>query len=222
MAATMALAQPSKDPAKPAKPATPAQPTTKPATTVQPTTPPGKDKGAQPSEAEAMQKAYVEAAKPGPNHAFLAKSVGTWDGKLKSFDDPTAPKESACTSVVTSSLGGRFCRTEVTGAEMFPGAGPFEGFGVTGFDNAIQKFTYFWADNMGTGFMTGTGELSPDKKTMTWTLTYNDPISKKSTAFKQVDHYISDNAFTMDMFGPGPDGKEAKMMEISFTRKGAK
>jgi hypothetical protein len=30
---------------------------------------------------------------------------------------------------------------------------------------------------------------------------------------------VDDNNQIMEMFGPGPDGKEFKMMEIKFTRK---
>lgn len=202
------LAQPtSKDKAKdPAKPAA-AQP-------------PKTDKPAAPSP-EDMQKMMMEMSSPGPEHAHLTKGVGTWDGKLKSYEDPSKPpQESTCTSVVTSIMGGRFISVDVDGAEMMPGMGPFKGHGINGYDKASGKYLYFWIDNMGTNFMTGTGELSADKKTMTWTITYPDPMTGKPGTMKEIERSTGDNTFTMEMFANDPTGKEVKMIEIAFTRRG--
>jgi len=113
---------------------------------------------------------------------------------------------------------GRFTRCEVKGD--MPMMGKFEGLGVYGYDNVAKQFQASWVDNMGTGMMTGTGELSKDGKTLTWTMHFNDPMTGKATVMREVDTYTADDALTMEMYGPGPDGKEAKMMEIKCTRKG--
>ena len=44
-------------------------------------------------------------------------------------------------------------------------------------------------------------------------------MSGKKTAIKQVITWIDDDNFKNEMYGPGPDGKEAKMMEIVAKRK---
>jgi hypothetical protein len=114
-------------------------------------------------------------------------------------------------------MDGRFIKIEVNGdmAGM-----PFTGFGLNGFDNVSQKFVTTWVDNCGTGIMNGTGELSPDGKTMTYTMTYNCPIQKKPVTMRQVEHYTGKDTMTMEMFSPDPKtGKEFKAMEISYTRK---
>jgi len=41
---------------------------------------------------------------------------------------------------------------------------PFEGRGITGYDNMTHKYTFTWIDNMGTGFMTGEGNWDPATK----------------------------------------------------------
>jgi hypothetical protein len=186
------------NPATPAKPAAPGQPSQQ--------------------QMDDMMKAYMAASQPGEMHKHLAKGVGTWEGKVKSFEVPNQPpEESTCTSTATSMMDGRFNKLETSG-EMGK-MGHFEGFGLYGFDNVSQKFQQTWIDNMGTGMMTGTGELSADSKTMTWSLTYNDPMTKKPARFREIERYVDDNHMVLEMYGPGMDGKETKMMEISFTRK---
>jgi hypothetical protein len=101
-----------------------------------------------------------------------------------------------------------------------PGMGPFNGFGIYGFDNVSQKFQSTWIDNMGTGMMVGTGELSPDGKSVTWDFTYNCPIQKKPVHMREVDTFTSPNSRTLEMFGADPkSGKEYKMMSIELTKK---
>jgi hypothetical protein len=174
---------------------------------------------AKPADAEMakMMELYQKAATPGPMHEHLQKGVGTWEGKVKMWHAPDAPpQESACTTVVTGMLGGRYTRSESSG-DMGP-MGKFEGFGLYGYDNVTKKFQSAWVDNMGTGLMTGTGDLSADGKTLNWTLTMNDPATGKPSTMREVDRVVDANTWVMEMYGPGPDGKECKVMEIQYTR----
>src|SRR5213593_4901482 len=43
--------------------------------------------------AKAEAPPEMAAPKPGPHHAHLAKSVGTWDATVESFMSPTAPPD---------------------------------------------------------------------------------------------------------------------------------
>ncbi len=79
--------------------------------------------------------------------------------------------------------------------------GHFEGLGVYGYDNAKQKYTMSWADNMGTCIMDGTGELSADKKTMTWTMNHTNPVTNHTEHVTEVEHFVSDNETHMEMWG---------------------
>src|SRR5262249_22650253 len=158
LCAPLALAQgdkpAEKKPTQPTAPGTGAQPGK-----------PGDMKQPSPEEMQKMMEGYMNAAKTGPQHEFLLKGVGTWHGTVKSYEMPGQPaEESECDETVTSILGGRFTKCEVKG--KMGQMGDFEGLGVYGYDNAKQKFTMAWADNMGTCIMDGTGEISPDHKTL--------------------------------------------------------
>jgi len=216
VAGSVALAQPAKE--KPAtKPAAvPAQPDAAPK---QPATAPAHpEMQLPPGMTPEMMKACMDAATPGPMHEHMAKSVGTWQGKTTMWMAPgTEPTHSEGTSVIKSIMGGRFNTLEVKGE--IPGMGPFEGFAISGFDNVSQKFQMTWVDVFGTGMMTGTGVLSSDQSTLTWSLTYNCPVQKKAVNFREIDRRTGDNTMTVEMYGPDMvTGKEFKMMEITYTR----
>ncbi len=164
-------------------------------------------------------QACMEAATPGEMHAWLAEGEGEWTGQSKMWMAPgTEPMVSECTSTVTPMMDGRFIQCEIE-SEM-PGMGPFNGFGIYGFDNVSEQFQSTWVDNFGTGMMTGTGELSSDKKTLTWTFTYNCPVTKKPTVMREIERRTGPDTMVLEMYGTTPGTKEEfKMMEISFTRK---
>lgn len=166
-----------------------------------------------------MMQACAEAGTPGAMHEWLAEGVGVWNGKTKMWMAPgSEPMVSECTSTVTAMMDGRFVQCEIDG-EM-PGMGPFHGFGIYGFDNVSEEFQSTWVDNCGTGMMTGTGELSSDKKTLTWTFTYNCPITQKPKVMREVERRTGKDTMVLEMYSAPPaGGDEYKMMEITFTRK---
>lgn len=208
VAASFAIAQPAKD-TKGVKPVQPAK-----QTTGQPAEQPQLPKG---MTAEDMQ-ACIEAGTPGPMHEHLASGVGTWKGKSTMWMTPEAdPVVSECESNVTVIMDGKFTKCEMKGD--MPGMGPFHGFGIYGFDNVSKKFQSTWIDSMGTGMMQGTGELSSDGKTLTWTYTVNCPIQKKPVTMKEIERITGKDTMTLEMRGPDPKtGKEYKLMEATMTR----
>jgi hypothetical protein len=166
--------------------------------------------------------ACAAAGQTGSQHDRLAKAVGTWKGKTKMWmgSGSTTPTESECTTQITQVLDGRFIKIETVGE--IPGLGAFNGLGYNGFDNVSQKFTSTWMDSCGTGTMIGTGALSPDSKTLTWTYTYNCPIAKKPVTARQIERTVDDNHMTLEMWSTDPKtNKEYKMLEIAYERKGA-
>ena len=172
-----------------------------------------------PGWTEADMQACMLAGTPGKMHEYLAKSVGVWQGKstLWMFGG-SEPMNSECTSTVTSVMDGRYTRCEVAG-EM-PGMGKYNGFGLYGFDNVSQKFVSTWIDNHNTGIMTGTGLLSADGKTLTWTYNHTCPISQKPAVLREVETLHSATTKTLEIFATDPKtGKEFQTMRIEFTRK---
>lgn len=169
---------------------------------------------------EADMQACMMAGTPGEQHAFLAEGAGVWYGKANMWMGPgSEPVSSDITTTITVVMDGRYVACETEGD--MPGMGPFVGHGVYGFDNVSQKFVSSWIDNHSTGLMHGTGERSADGKTMTWKYTYNCPITKKPTVMREVERTTGPDSKTLEMFTIDPkSGKEYKMMEIAYTRRG--
>lgn len=167
---------------------------------------------------EDMQ-ACIDAGTLGVNHLHLAKAVGTWEGKCTQWMSPDAdPVTSECTSTVKTFLDGRYIHSEFNGE--IPGFGPFKGFGLQGYDNVSKKFVASWVDNMGTGIMNGTGELSSDGGTLTWTYTVNCPIAKKPVTMKEIQR-TTEKAMSFEMHCTDPkSGKQFKSMTLELHRKG--
>ena len=168
---------------------------------------------------EDMQK-MAAAGMPGKMHQRLTRDAGTWHGKTSMWMSPdvSEPLQSETTSKVTPAMGGRYVKVEVSG-EM-PGMGPYQGEGTYGYDNVQQKFVSTWIDNHSTGIMNGTGEMSPDGKTLTWTYTFHCPIADKPVTMREVETTTGQNTKTLEMFGPDPkSGREYKVMRIELTKQ---
>ncbi len=186
----------------------------------------GKNKNAQPPEmqlpagwTEADMQACIEAGTPGAMHEKMLEGVGTWEGQCTMWMAPDAPPmTSSCTATVTSMMDGRYIKNEMKGD--MPGMGPFNGFGIGGYDNVSKQFVSTWVDNHSTGIMYGTGKLSADGKKLEWTFKYNCPVTKKQTTMREVETFTSPTTKTMEMWGTDPKtGKEFKMMRIEFTKQ---
>ena len=171
--------------------------------------PPGMD--------EATMAKIKEYSTPNDNHKVLDHFVGSWDYSMKWWMSPDAPpEESTGTSEVKSIFGGRFIEETVNGTSM---GQPFEGRGVTGFDNVKKEYTATWMDNMATGIMTSSGTYDPATKILTEKGSFSCPIKNGPMAYRGVLKIIDDNKHVYEMYNTDKDGKEVKAMELTYTRK---
>lgn len=171
-----------------------------------------------PSQQEMMAQ-YMTFAQPGPEHAALAKMAGTFTAEGTNFCDPVnGPQSFTGTQTSTMILGDRFLQCDYD-AEMM--GMPFQGFGLTGYDNVKKQFINLWADTMGTMWMPSTGTANDDMTVFTFIGSYDDPVMGMTITMRQVITFIDDDHHRFDMFGPSPtgDGTESKMMEIHYTRQ---
>lgn len=165
---------------------------------------------------QAVMETYQKLATPGEPHKQLASLVGSWTTKTTAWMDPgKPPMESTGACEQKMLLGGRFLQQECTGEMM---GQPFTGIGVTGYDNHTKKYVSTWMDSMGTGIFFMEGTASPDGKTITQTGSHNDPI-EGPMQLRAVTKIVDTNTAIFEMYGTGKNGKEMKMMEITYTRK---
>lgn len=162
--------------------------------------------------------ACAMAGMPGEHHKFLMDGVGTWTGTSTMWMAPgMPPMQSPSTCTITAEMDGRYTRCEYKGE--IPGMGAFSGLGYNGYDNVSGKYVSTWIDNHSSGIMNGTGEMSADGTTITWTFTYNCPIAKKPATMREIDRRTGPNSMTLEMYGADPkSGKEFQMMKIELTR----
>lgn len=169
------------------------------------------------AEQKAAMAAWVKAMTPGKEHQEMASRVGAWEGKVSMWEAPgAAPQVSPGKVERTMVLGGRVMMDRWVGTMM---GMPFEGLGLTGFDNANGKWWSTWSDNLSTGVMTATGRCEADHaKGCTFANTAVDPLTGKTKTNRSTVRWSSANEEVMEMFDTAPDGKEWKTMEIVLRR----
>jgi len=170
-----------------------------------------------PKVAEMMKK-HEAAATPGEAHKMLAGSVGKWKTSSQMWDAPgTQPHTSKGTANMKMILGGRWLQQEFKGEVM---GKPFEGIGLTGYDNVKGKYESHWYDSMSTGAMVAKGDYEASSKTIKDSGTMSCPFSADKTQDVRSEWQMVDkNKMIFSMYGKGPtDGPEFKMMEIVYTR----
>lgn len=173
-------------------------------------------KPAEQAPQDPMMQAWMKFATPGEHHKVLDAFAGKWNHTIKSWMAPDAPpQESQGTNDNQWIMGGRYLQENVKGTFM---GQPFEGMAIIGYDNALGEYVSVWIDNMGTGFMTGTAQYDPATKSTAEKGTYTDPVAGRSQPYRAVWKNIDENHSTYEMYMMGPDGKEFKSMEISYTR----
>lgn len=169
-------------------------------------------------EMQAMMAAYEKAGTPGDEHRALQSMVGNYDLTIKSWHSPGGePSTDTGTAKRTMILDGRVLLEEVSSQMM---GQAFNGYGLHGFNNITGKYWATWNDSMTTGLMVSEGTCDADKS-CTFTGTFHDAITKQPVTARMTTRWADANTEIFEMYGPGPDGKEGKMMEITY-RKGAR
>ena len=150
------------------------------------------DKAAQEAE---MMAAWQEMMTPGPHHQALATHAGDWEVHSSMKMDPSSePMMSDGTAHLEMVANGLFLQETVNAPMM---GMPWTGYGVSGFDKALNKHVGIWYDSAGTMIMNFQGDCTDNCSTITMT---------------DRDH-ATNQLYTM------MDGKEWMMGEITYTRK---
>jgi hypothetical protein len=168
------------------------------------------------AEQKAMAEAYAKAGAPGEAHARLAKMAGEYDLSISSWEAPGGPptvEKGTATRAMT--LDGRVMTEHVTSTMW---GQPWQGHGMYGFDNVTGKHWGTWNDSMSTGIMVSEGTCD-DQNACTFTGSWNDPISKGKITARMTTRWTDATTEVFEMYTPGPDGKEFKMMEITYRKR---
>ncbi len=174
------------------------------------TAPPGTDQ-------KALMEAWMKFATPGPAHKALQPLVGTWNVKTTTWMAPgTPPVGSEGVSEVAWVLGGRYLEQKNEGSFM---GQPYSGIGYTAYDNYKKQYLGTWMDNVGTSILSMSGTADASGKVVSMDGKMDDFMTGKVLAIRSTLRIVDDDHNVYEMFAPGPDGREYKMMEIDYTRK---
>lgn len=164
-----------------------------------------KDAGA----AASMDDMMPAWTKPNEQHKLLEPRVGRW-----TFTNSMIPDGTTGTAEMKSIFGGRFI--EDTTQASFMGMN-FEGRGFVGYDRTKNKFIATWTDSGSTAIAMVEGTYDAATKTFTFSGEMPD-MSGKYTKQRIVQKWTDNDHWTSQFYGPGPDGKEAPMMLLTYTR----
>lgn len=172
------------------------------------------DAGSGTVKLEEMMAAFLKASTPGPQHELLKSQVGNWAIKNTLYVGPGDPQISQATAEVTSILGGRFIQEKYSGSMM---GMPFQGIGLTGYDNVRKMYVGTWMDSLSTGITLVEGTADASGKTITWTGSTTDPMTGRTTDIRMVMS-LGDSSRSVEFYETS-GGKENKTMEMVYTRK---
>ena len=163
-----------------------------------------------------MMEEYQKLATPGEPHKQLASQAGSWTTNSKEWMEPgKPPMESTGTVEMKTLLDGRFLQQEFNGQMM---GQPYNGIGITGYDNLRKRYISTWVDSMGTGIFVMEGTSSPDGKTITLK-GHHAELGGGEMSHRAVWKFVDPDTQTFEMYGTHGHGKEMKMMEITYKRK---
>jgi len=176
---------------------------------------------------EEMMKQWMALSVPGEGHKRLEPLVGTWEASTKIWmgGPGTPPAESKGTETSKWVLGKRFILSEFKGQMAMPGADgqmqmvPFEGIGMTGYDNFRNMYVGTWADSMGTPILSMTGSADATGKIISMYGQMDEPgLKVVGRTVRYVTRIVDEDHHTFEIFDlhAGPD---YKVMQIDYTRK---
>jgi hypothetical protein len=166
------------------------------------------------STASAMQAPAMP--KPGPEHERLKADVGTWDAVVEMAEAPNAPMSSSKGLEKSTLLGGMWL---ITDFETDLGGMPFRGHGITGWDAAKKKYVGSWVDSMAASIGMGESTWDAASKTLSGSFVGADGNGGSMTMKQTVVYSDNDNTRVFTMSAPGPDGKDAVMLRITYKRR---
>lgn len=164
------------------------------------------------SPADPMAGAIREAGTPGPDHAWMAFMVGSWDVAGKFWNGPGEPQNTEGRMETHWHLGRRYLRSEYSGE--WEGE-PFTGEATLGFDKITSRYKSVWIDSMSTNVAYAEGTRKGDVITMKGKA--HMPMMGE-VSFRTVYTKTGDDAYEMVDFWTMEGQGERKVMELSYTR----
>jgi Protein of unknown function (DUF1579) len=167
-----------------------------------------------------VARAQEMPPKPTAEHKIVTSDEGTWDATAKTYQngpdsEPVVSKGVEINTVVT---GGLWLSSVYKGDF---GGEAFEGHGQFGYDPGKKKYVGTWIDSMSASLIVLEGTYNPETKTMAYVGDSGSPTDNTKVTYRMVTTAKSDRSriFMLYMTGTQTGGKEAKVMQIEYTKR---
>lgn len=170
------------------------------------------------AEQKAEMAEWMKLSAPSEHHKFLDAFVGTWKTTSKMWMGGPGSQtvESTGTSEFKWTLGNRFLMEEHHGAMM---GVPYDGIGMTGYDNFRNVYTTTWCSNQQTNMLTMTGTRNPETGVFTYFGQMDEPSLKLvGRTVKYANRPINPDKFLFEIIDL-PRGDDFKVIEITYERQ---
>jgi hypothetical protein len=167
---------------------------------------------------EDTMKELLDFSRPGPNHAILARLVGTW-----AFQDKNLPFVKG-TIVRKPIYEGRFYIVEITGGKLqIPIADGqmklenYQGMEIEGYDNVEKKFLTTSINNhIGSDINSQSGSYNP--KTNSFTYDWDSELRPGSKTKNRKVLTMLDDAHYTEEYYEEQNGTIKKVRDLSYSR----
>jgi hypothetical protein len=157
---------------------------------------------------------FAQVAQPGAEHQKLTTRAGTWNAVIEAQSPDGKASRSKGVSTRTVACAGLWVIDDFHAD--FEGQ-KFHGHGITGYDPAKGKYVGTWVDSMTAMLMTMEGSYDREGKVLTMT-GMAPGMDGKPVLHRFVTTHQDANTDVFEMFMPGADGKDIKLMTITYTR----
>lgn len=161
----------------------------------------------------ASAKVGADATLPAPLAALHA-GIGSWQADFRMEMPGAPPMTSKCREVVAAVCDGKWLWSDFTGEMM---GAPFEGHGLTGYDDKIGKVVSIWIDSMNGALMRTDGSYDATTQTFALRGTCYDEQGKRVPVESTATSTKKDARSFRMVFGTG---EGAHVMTIDYRRAG--
>lgn len=168
---------------------------------------------------EKMMERSMPSEKTG--HSILPRLSGTWNYSASFWtDSKTEPQKTMGTVTNEMIMDGRFLSSDSLGTLSIGGSTvDAKSRGLIGYDTVKKAYTSVWVDTLGSGMMIGQGKYDEKEKVIKETGKFTDPLDGVEKTFRSELRFSDDGSYKRTIFTANKAGKEAKLMEIEYTRK---
>ncbi len=161
--------------------------------------------------------AWAAYGSAGPEHAALARRVGSWEVTARTWSAPGAtPREAMGSSEWQAILGGLFFEERF---ELKLPEGTYAARGIAGFDRIRNQYVSIWVDDSGTAILHSEGEADATGKVLTFASDSPDPVNGTFHKIRTVETEVDADSWTMDAYRTGTDGREYRSAQFTYRRR---